>query len=132
MLKIKKLTFLFSTLFVASCLVSLPNSYEKVQPGPDYVVMYSASWCGYCKKAKKFLEENKIVYIEKDLEDPDDYKELLQIAKDLRYRGTVDAVPLFIIKRKITVGFNPEEILFLLGRKQSSFKTFNRVKSELN
>ena len=27
---------------------------------------------------------------------------------------------------------NPEEILFLLGRKQSSFKTFNRVKSELN
>ena len=33
------------------------------------VVMYSTSWCGYCKKAKNYFEANKIAYIEKDIEE---------------------------------------------------------------
>jgi glutaredoxin len=131
MLKLKKLTVLLMLLFGTSCLLSIPDSYDRVPPEPDYVVMYSTSWCVYCKKAKTFLKENKIVYIEKNLEDPEDYAELVQIAKDLNYRGRLNAVPLFIIKRRIILGFSPTEILFLLNRGESSSKTFNRVKSEL-
>ena len=32
------------------------------------VVMYSASWCGVCKKAKRYFEEKGIKYTEYDVE----------------------------------------------------------------
>ncbi len=32
------------------------------------VVLYSTSWCGYCKKARAYLDRNNIAYIEKDIE----------------------------------------------------------------
>jgi glutaredoxin len=31
-------------------------------------IMYSASWCGVCKKAKRYFEENGITYTEYDVE----------------------------------------------------------------
>ncbi len=35
--------------------------------GPE-VVMYSTTWCGYCKKAKRYFEKNNIAYKELDIE----------------------------------------------------------------
>ena len=35
---------------------------------PDKVIMYSTSWCGYCKKARKYFEANSIPYTEYDIE----------------------------------------------------------------
>ncbi len=32
------------------------------------VVMYSTSWCGYCKKARKYFETNSIPFTEYDIE----------------------------------------------------------------
>lgn len=32
------------------------------------VVMYSASWCGVCRKAKRLLEQWNVRYVEKDIE----------------------------------------------------------------
>ncbi len=32
------------------------------------VVIYSASWCGVCKKAKRFLSQQKVPFVEKDIE----------------------------------------------------------------
>ena len=32
------------------------------------VVMYATSWCGYCKKARKYFRKNNIPYIEYDIE----------------------------------------------------------------
>lgn len=32
------------------------------------VVLYSASWCGVCKKARRFLDEKGVRYVEKDIE----------------------------------------------------------------
>jgi len=50
------------------------NSYEsvsyvstKVDIGKK-VVMYSTSWCGYCKKARKYFNRKKIPYTEYDIE----------------------------------------------------------------
>lgn len=38
-------------------------------PPPDgSVVVYSATWCGYCKKAKAWLEQNHVPFIERDVE----------------------------------------------------------------
>lgn len=32
------------------------------------VTMYSTTWCGYCRRLKKQLEENGISYVEIDIE----------------------------------------------------------------
>jgi len=32
------------------------------------VIMYSAAWCGICKKAKKYFNKNNISYIEYDID----------------------------------------------------------------
>jgi glutaredoxin len=34
----------------------------------DGVVMYSTSWCGYCKKARRYFADNNIVYRDYDIE----------------------------------------------------------------
>ena len=36
--------------------------------GRGQVVMYSASWCGYCKKARAYFKENDIAYTDYDIE----------------------------------------------------------------
>lgn len=36
--------------------------------GSDHVVVYSASWCGVCKKAKRALDELGVHFEEKDIE----------------------------------------------------------------
>ena len=38
-------------------------------PPPDgSVVVYSATWCGYCKKAKAWLQQNHVPFVERDVE----------------------------------------------------------------
>ncbi len=35
---------------------------------PGSVIVYSASWCGFCKKAKAWLHENNVPFIDRDVE----------------------------------------------------------------
>lgn len=51
------------------------NTYEgvsydtaSVDVGSETVVMYSAAWCGVCKKAKQYFAEQGIEYEEHDVE----------------------------------------------------------------
>lgn len=50
------------------------NTYEGVSYDTSSVdvgkkvVMYSATWCGVCKKAKRYFEDNRIRYTEYDIE----------------------------------------------------------------
>ncbi len=37
-------------------------------PADGSVVVYSATWCGYCKKAKAWLTEKGVPYVERDVE----------------------------------------------------------------
>ncbi len=43
-------------------------SFESSHTRTDQVIMYSTSWCGYCKKAKKYFIANQIPFIEYDIE----------------------------------------------------------------
>ena len=36
--------------------------------GGESVILYSTSWCGYCRKARSYFDRNDIDYIEKDIE----------------------------------------------------------------
>ncbi|MFN3197037.1 MAG: glutaredoxin family protein [Bradymonadia bacterium] len=77
---------------------------------PARVIMYSTKWCGYCKKAKRFMERKKIPYIEKDIEtDPQAMKELGTkiAASGKKIRG----VPVFDLGGKLVPGFDKNKIL---------------------
>jgi glutaredoxin len=39
--------------------------------GTESVILFSAEWCGYCQKAKQFLNENEVSFTELDLDKSD-------------------------------------------------------------
>jgi|TARA_R110000787_G_scaffold124978_8_gene236094 glutaredoxin len=96
------------------------------------IIMYSAPWCKWCTVAKKFFKENKINYSLKRMNNPEEYAELLEIAKNIGYKGALNATPLFIIKDKIIIGFNKKEIMCLLELSKCDTIEFTRSKTELD
>jgi len=42
------------------------ESYRRAES--KQVTMYATSWCGYCKKARRYFKENRIDYVEYDIE----------------------------------------------------------------
>ena len=65
------------------------------------LVMYSAEWCGVCKRAKRFLAEAGISYVERDI----DKSKSARIAYDkLDGKG----VPIFIQGSRRMNGFKPD------------------------
>jgi glutaredoxin len=83
----------------------LPESWTGVSEeapapgGSSRVVMYSAQWCGVCKTARRYFQEHKIRYTEKDIERS---KRARQEFERLGGRG----VPLILVGRKRLSGFS--------------------------
>lgn len=71
------------------------------------VVIYTTDWCGYCKKAKKFMRKNKIAFTEYDIEKSARAKREYQ---RLNGRG----VPLIVVGDKTLSGFSPASLMALL------------------
>lgn len=46
---------------------SLSIADSSVNAGPE-VILYSTSWCGYCRKARSYMRRNGIAYTEYDIE----------------------------------------------------------------
>ncbi len=84
------------------------NTYTAVEITPlvqrlgkkDKVVLYSAEWCGYCKKAKQHFTKNNISYVAYDVE-----KNRLGKREFKLLRGK--SVPIIIIGNKRMNGFSP-------------------------
>ncbi|MCP3671586.1 MAG: glutaredoxin family protein [Gammaproteobacteria bacterium] len=83
----------------------LPDS-DNTKPGNKKsprksVIMYSAVWCGICKNAKRYFNQNGIAFKEYDIETSAkgrrDYKKL-------RGRG----VPIILVGKKRINGFTPK------------------------
>jgi len=109
---------LLATLLVLTtmgCMTTALNKRDLSPVDQPRVVMYSTSWCSWCKKAKAFFEANHVTYVEKDFDNPKEHQELIRFAKSIGYMGKLNAVPIFIIKNKIIVGFNKSAIVCELG-----------------
>ena len=82
---------------------------------PPPVIMYSASWCGVCKRARRFLTRSQIPFEEKDIErDPGARRELE--AKARRAGVSSSGVPVFDVAGQIMSGFDPSALLRAVGR----------------
>ncbi len=66
------------------------------------VIMYSTSWCGYCKKAARHFQRNNIPFEEYDIEKS---KKAARDYKKLNGRG----VPLILIGNKRMNGFSARQ-----------------------
>lgn len=83
------------------------NSYTAVEITPlverlgrkDKVVMYSAAWCGICKKAKQYFQQKSIPYIVYDIEKSRSGKRGYKLLKG-------KGVPIIIVDDKRMNGFN--------------------------
>lgn len=105
---------LFSLGFVYLLQKELRNLRE---PPTDYsaahevdVLMYGASWCGYCAKARKMMDAKGITYFEYDI---DKSQEGRRQFKDLGGKG----VPLFQIGGTVVKGYSPTEVVSLVEAK---------------
>ncbi|MFT4823689.1 MAG: glutaredoxin [Halioglobus sp.] len=47
---------------------AMPVDVSKNENGNKKVVMYSASWCGYCRKARNYFNAQGIAFTELDIE----------------------------------------------------------------
>ena len=70
----------------------------------DKVIIYSTSWCAFCKTEKQYLDSKGVAYEDKNIEEDEDaYKELMgKLGGDDNFRG----VPVTDVKGQIILGFN--------------------------
>lgn len=88
----------------------IKGSISVVDPVPSSpaVVLYSTSRCGYCKKAKAFMDANKIRYREYDIEKTASAR---QRHKQMGGRG----VPLLVMNGKTVQGFSERRYTKFFG-----------------
>jgi glutaredoxin len=81
--------------------VSKVPEWEYTDNSNKKVVMYSTKWCGVCKKAKKYFSENRISYVEYDVETSEKGRSGY---KKLNGKG----VPIILVGNKRMNGFSVE------------------------
>jgi glutaredoxin len=73
------------------------------------VVVYTTSWCGWCRKTLAFLDEQGVVYENRDIEADDSYREEL-----IDKTGTT-TIPVVEIDGEIIRGYDPRRMAELLS-----------------
>lgn len=82
--------------------------------GSGRVVLYTTSWCGYCRKARDFLRRHGVTFVEKDIEsDPGAARELARKRRGARLDGS--GVPVIDVDGKLVQGFSERTYARLLG-----------------
>ena len=78
--------------------------------GQPEVVLYTTSWCGYCKKAREHLNKLGVRYTEKDIE-----RDMQAKRELIGYTGRT-AIPFMTIDGNKVHGYNPRKVERLLGK----------------
>ena len=77
------------------------TTFESSDINADRVTMYSASWCGFCKKARNYFIANRIPYIEYDVDRDQNAKR--------RYKKLgANGVPVILYKDRRMNGFSEQ------------------------
>ncbi len=86
-----------------------PEPRPMAQARTSDVVLYSTSWCGYCKKAREWLTRKGVTFTERDVEtDEDAMRELAQ--KTMAAGVQASGVPVLDVRGKLIVGFDAQAI----------------------
>ncbi|MEE8494036.1 MAG: glutaredoxin family protein [Nitrospirales bacterium] len=88
---------------------SSPARHDSGTTTSQHVILYATSWCGYCQKAREFLDRNHIAYKEYDIEKSSEGRR--QFAA-LRGSG----VPLILVGNEEIRGWNQGALTAALAR----------------
>ncbi len=89
---------------------SLAAAAEAARPKHAPVVMYSAAWCGVCRKARSFMEKEGIAFTEKDIEK--DQAAATELGAKAKRAGIpMGGVPVFDVGGQLMSGFDPETLM---------------------
>jgi len=78
------------------------------------VIIYSTTWCAFCKTEEQYLQKLGVNYVKKDVEeDKAAYEELMQ-----KNGGAFQGVPVTDIAGDLVLGFDRHKIDELLKNKQ--------------
>lgn len=80
------------------------------------VFLYALSTCPWCRKTKKFLQENQIPFdfVDYDLQNEAEQEKIIQ---EMTKFGGGSAFPLVVIGKEAVIGYNPQKIAQILGLK---------------
>lgn len=77
------------------------------------VIIYSTSWCAFCKTEKQYLEKLGVAYVDKNVEDDKAaYEELMS-----KIGGNFKGVPVTDIDGEVVLGFDRPKIDETLQKK---------------
>ena len=97
------------------------SAAEVKQKSLSPVVMYSAEWCGVCKKAAQWMRAQNISFVERDVEkDPKALGDLKDAARraGMTAQSIGGSVPVFSIGNEVFKGFDPNRIRAAADRKK--------------
>ena len=76
------------------------------QAGTLDITMYSTAWCGYCRKARRWFNDNGYPFVEKDIE-----KSAQAQSEYRQVSGGYGGVPLIVVNGKTFRGFDQGALL---------------------
>ena len=76
--------------------------------GPGEVVLYSTSWCGWCRKTMAWLDEHGIEYENRDIEKNDAWRD------ELIEKTGKTSIPMVEIDGEVIQGYDPDRMDALL------------------
>lgn len=78
-------------------------------PAAEEVVFYSATWCGYCDRARAYFQRNDIPFVEYDVEES---------RRGRRYLAGLEtnSVPVIVVGDRRMIGFSVERFERLYGQ----------------
>jgi len=70
------------------------------------VIVYGASWCGACRQAEHWLEQNGVPFVEKDIEEDSDAR--AEMLRKARAAGiSTNGIPIIDVNGRLLTGFDP-------------------------
>lgn len=84
-----------------------PSPRQSISHGNAHVEVFVTSWCGYCKKMVRFLNEKGIPYTAYDIEKD---SAAARTYRELGGRG----VPVVRVGSHVVYGYNPEAVMAYL------------------
>lgn len=85
-----------------------PASGRAERPRVHEVTVYTAPWCGWCRKTLAWLDERGVDYVNKDIEADDDW------AEELEERSGGHSIPYVLIDGTPVRGYSPGKMEALL------------------
>jgi glutaredoxin len=83
------------------------------------VVIYTTPWCGFCKRAKAYLQERGAVFVERDVEGS--AAAARELEQKLRAAGSAGSgVPVIDVDGTLIMGFDRERLDALLARRAAA------------